>query len=64
MGLKLADSVQRHAYSRPRLIKHENLKLVTAEWQCSADIDTHPHQTGVGHTSHGLGNGYGHCKVR
>lgn len=51
-------------YRRPQLIKHDNLKQLTAEWQCSADMDTHSHQNGQGHSSHGNGNGYGHCKVR
>lgn len=63
MDSKRLNGKRRQEYIRPQLIKHENLKLVTAVWQCSA-ADTHQHQAGDGHTSHGNGNGYGHCKVR
>lgn len=62
MESKRTNGMRRQEYLHPRLIKHENLKQVTAEWQCSAD--THQHQVGQGHSSHGNGNGYGHCKVR
>ncbi|MHB1003828.1 MAG: hypothetical protein ACYC1B_08415 [Thermoleophilia bacterium] len=54
--------MRRQRYALPQLVKHENLKQVTAEWQCS--VDTHKNQRGNGHSSHGNGNGYGHCKDR
>jgi len=53
---------RRQDYIVPQLTRHQNLKLVTADWQCS--VDTHPNQHGQGHSSHGNGHGYGHCKVR
>lgn len=62
MDSKRTCGMRRQRYALPRLIKHENLKQVTAEWQCS--VDTHKNQRGNGHSSHGNGNGYGHCKER
>lgn len=53
---------RREKYVRPRITKHENLKRVTAEWQCSCV--GHTHVRGEGHSSHGNGYGYGHCKER
>ncbi|MDO8507827.1 MAG: hypothetical protein Q7S53_04675 [bacterium] len=47
-------------YQKPKLNILGNLRGLTAEWQCS--IDTHSHQNGQGHSSHGNGSGYGHCK--
>lgn len=53
----------RGAYVKPHLTKGENLKNVTADWQCSAGFgDGHGHQNGNGHHGHGNGNGHGHHK--
>lgn len=56
---------QLQSYRKPVLTRHENLKTITADWQCSA-IDGHTHgqgpSRGRGHCQHGNGHGYGHYR--